>query len=509
MIDDRDRLLVAGERDRQVGHLQQRRPGRRVSGHRRESGAERVAEPIAHEVEGEDGDGDRAARDPQQPSGLVDLRVGATQHHAPARSGQLCPESEEAQGRFGEQREPGGDRGLHDERRRHIVQHAFADDEPGLGSDRTRRLDVGLLAHADDLPPHETDESGREDERERERDIGGTRTEDPRDHEREHERGDDLDRVRDAHERLVDPTTDEPGKEPERHRDDEREADGNEAHLQRDAGAVDDPREHVATEVVLAEPVRTRRLLVDLGEVLHVGVLESDAPGEHGRDDEQHEVHGRGNGNLVPPEALPEVDVARQRVVRCERRRGPDAFGAAFDLRDAVERPFVTARGQGVDVGVVGVQVAHSTRTFGLRIAYEMSTTRFTRTVRIAMNRHRTLNCREIVLLHCSEHVRAQPRDAEDRLHDDRAPDQVGDLETDDGENRGRRVLQCVLADDLGGGQPDRPARPDVVARHRVGERAAQLSRDRRGGERAERDPRQEEVLEPLVGRLAELHEAA
>ena len=45
-------------------------------------------------------------------------------------------------------------------------------------------------------------------------------------------------------------------------------------------------------------------------------------------------------------------------------------------------------RGQRVDVGVVGVpsRSSHSTRTFGLRIAYEMSTTRFTRTVRIAMN---------------------------------------------------------------------------------------------------------------------------
>ena len=63
-------------------------------------------------------------------------------------------------------------------------------------------------------------------------------------------------------------------------------------------GAVDDPREDVATEVVLAEPVLARRRSVDLGDVLDVGILEPDVPGEHRRDDQEHEYTAAATATL-------------------------------------------------------------------------------------------------------------------------------------------------------------------------------------------------------------------
>ena len=67
-----------------------------------------------------------------------------------------------------------------------------------------------------------------------------------------------------------------------------------------------------------------------------------------------------------------------------------------------------------------------------------------------------------------------------------------------------RRVLQCVLADHHAGTQALRDRGPHVVLVKRVDERAAYLASDHGGSADAERQPWEEEVLEPSGRGLGE-----
>src|SRR5919202_109895 len=65
---------------------------------------------------------------------------------------------------------------------------------------------------------------------------------------------------------------------------DERDRDGHRSDLKRDLGAVDDPRERVAAEVVRAEGVRPARPLQPVGDGVVRVVRPNEAPAERGQD---------------------------------------------------------------------------------------------------------------------------------------------------------------------------------------------------------------------------------
>ena len=63
-------------------------------------------------------------------------------------------------------------------------------------------------------------------------------------------------RVDEAADDLVEPAADEADDQPDRHAEHDRDADGEQRSIKRVRGAPDQPAQHVAAEIVGAEPVR-------------------------------------------------------------------------------------------------------------------------------------------------------------------------------------------------------------------------------------------------------------
>ena len=79
--------------------------------------AERVAQPVADEVERQHRYGDRNPRREQAPRVAQDVRERRLEHRPPAGVRRLDTEAEEAEPCFCEQRVAEADRNLHDQRR--------------------------------------------------------------------------------------------------------------------------------------------------------------------------------------------------------------------------------------------------------------------------------------------------------------------------------------------------------------------------------------------------------
>ena len=102
----------------------------------------------------------------------------------------------------------------------------------------------------------------------------GPEHEHERDHEHEEREGDDD--VDEAHHDGVDEAPVVAGQAAERRADAERAEHGEERDEQIDAAGVDEAREHVAAELVGAEPVRAAGVRVGVQQVLRVGVVARD-----------------------------------------------------------------------------------------------------------------------------------------------------------------------------------------------------------------------------------------
>ena len=97
---------------------------------------------------------------------------------------------------------------------------------------------------------------------------------------------------------------------------------------------------------------------------------------------------------------------------------------------------------------------------------------------------------------------RADAREREDRLGEDRAGEQQPDLQADDRRDRQHRVPQHVAPVDERGAQALRPRGADVVLVLDVEHGGARDPRDDRERDRAERDRRQDQVLDRVPGGL-------
>src|SRR6185437_1800249 len=106
---------------------------------------ERVAQPVAEEVEREHQEKDRQTRPHRDPGRLRDEMAGGVEHAAPARAGRLLAEPEKAETRLGDDRGGARQGRLHENRWNDVGQDVPQHDAVVGVSERARRLDVVLV----------------------------------------------------------------------------------------------------------------------------------------------------------------------------------------------------------------------------------------------------------------------------------------------------------------------------------------------------------------------------
>src|SRR2546425_769428 len=214
----------------------------------------RVPQRITEEVEAQDGQADRQAREYREPRGLLHERAaGARQHQAPRRGRRLGPDAEEGERRLDQDRVAEPDGGDDEDRRRHVRQDVAGDDARVAAAQGLRRLHVPVLLRREHRPANDARVARDDHDGDRDHRVGRVRLEDRDDRQREHQFRDRLDRVHDALAEEVEPTLAVATQEPDDHARRGADADGEESDPERDPAAVDDPAQDVAADVVRAE----------------------------------------------------------------------------------------------------------------------------------------------------------------------------------------------------------------------------------------------------------------
>src|SRR5579883_2128019 len=107
---------------------------------------------------------------------------------------------------------------------------------------------------------------------------------------------------------------------------------------------------------------------------------------------------------------------------------------------------------------------------------------------------------REIALEDRLQQQIAGPRPLEDRLGDEREADELAELQADHGNDRDEHVAQRVLDDDANRPQPLGPRGAHVVGLQRFDDAAPRQAEEKGELEHAERQGRQNEMLQPARG---------
>ena len=233
----------------------------------------------------------------------------------------------------------------------------------------------------------------------------------------------------------------------------------------RDAGAGDQPAEHVAAEVVGAEQVRAARALQHPGRVLRQRVVRRErAAGDH------EDGHAEQDDDREPG-----------------RRHGPDPAEGAHRAP-----PGWPARRE---TGLRAVCTALTTM-----LAISTTTTVTSRVPRMTG----TSPCSAP-----TEGELGDARQVEELLGDDRAADDRRHGHPEDGQRRPRGVAQHVSEQDPAAREAAHLGAGDVVLAQRPDQRGAELAGEGAGGVEAERDRRQDREPQPLDRVLLERHVAA
>ena len=135
---------------------------------------------------------------------------------------------------------------------RSMIRRSFA-------AERAGRLDERVAHHLEHRRAHDARERGRDDDPDRDHRVRPRRPEQAGDQDREHEPREREHDVDDAHQHEVDRPAVEAGEQPDQRPEDERDRDRDAPDLERDLGAVDDPRERVPADLVGAHRVRPAR----------------------------------------------------------------------------------------------------------------------------------------------------------------------------------------------------------------------------------------------------------
>jgi hypothetical protein len=120
-----------------------------------QGGVQRVAQPIAQQVEPDHRQHDRDAREQDQPGRGAVVGLALVDHAAPAWRRRLDADPQEAQRRFRQDHGAGPDRHRDDDQPEHVRQQVTEDDANVGGAHRARRLDVFALAEREEARPHD------------------------------------------------------------------------------------------------------------------------------------------------------------------------------------------------------------------------------------------------------------------------------------------------------------------------------------------------------------------
>ena len=176
----------------------------------------------------------------------------------------------------------------------HVLEHVAADDRPSRRPERPGGVDIGLLADADHVVSHHPEVLGHVDRGDRDRRV---RTPWPSllesrngDDDRQEDVGEGEQGVHDQDEDAVGAAADVAGEEPERDADHEREDDREDDDLDRGPRPPDDPREHVVAADGRAERMAAvGRALFREADTVGADLVEPVRRQERGEDGEEHE----------------------------------------------------------------------------------------------------------------------------------------------------------------------------------------------------------------------------
>src|SRR3990172_3129194 len=256
---------------------------------------QRVAQPVTEEVDPQDGDENRQPRERGQPPRRGQVHPPVRQHPPPGGRGWLDAEAQERQRRFHHDYPRHVQRG-HDEPGGEGVGENVPDKHPPIpASERDRGLDELPLAQRQHFAPHDprVDDPARHPDDDDDIPEAGPEHADHRDRQQD-ERERQLD-VGQAHEHVVHPPAEVAGDEPDGHPAGPRNGHRGAPDQERDAGAVDDPRQDVASQGVGPQQVHPPRGVLParrpepMDEVLLQGIEGRDQRRDDGAHDDDED----------------------------------------------------------------------------------------------------------------------------------------------------------------------------------------------------------------------------
>src|SRR2546426_2890600 len=191
---------VAGVKQRSVAFI-----GVSLSRASAQARIESVAEPVAEQVQAQPGDGEGQAGEEAHPESLADHVLAAGDHVAPGRHVRRHADAEEAEDGLGQDGVGEDEARLH-EHRGQAVRQDVTDGDGGIGAaQRTRRLDVILLAQAQHDGPDEHGRARSVYDGEREDDVGHAGAAHGHQRDGEQDGGEGHEPIHDSHHDHVEP----------------------------------------------------------------------------------------------------------------------------------------------------------------------------------------------------------------------------------------------------------------------------------------------------------------
>ena len=206
-----------------------------------------------------------------------DQRLAVGDHRAPVGGRRRDARAEVAERDDREHREHDVAHREHDRLRDHVRQQVADDDAGVREAGRARREHVLEALLHEDLAAHDARVRDPADGRDRDDDRALARAEHEHEREHQHDEREGDDDVDEAHHDRVDEArrSSRPGSRAAVPMQNGQNTAKN-ADQQVDAAGVDEPREHVAAELVGAEPVRAARVRVGVQQILGVRVVARD-----------------------------------------------------------------------------------------------------------------------------------------------------------------------------------------------------------------------------------------
>ena len=202
-------------------------------------------------------------------------------------------------------------RALHDHGRDRVREDVRGEDRALRHADRARREHEVVLALGEDRAAHQPREDRDLRHADRDHDLEEPGAEHRDDPDREQQAGDREHDVRQAHDHAVDDPAEVARDRAEHHADREADRDRDDADQEREARAVEDPRELVAPLLVDPEPVVGRRARAaapaEPREIAGARILRCEQRREDGADDEEPDEREADQRSRVPAQARPRV----------------------------------------------------------------------------------------------------------------------------------------------------------------------------------------------------------